>query len=178
MAQDSWYYDAVQFAVLKGLFEGTGGDTFSPGAPMTRAMLVTVLYRLAGEPDVTGTNAFPDVENGQWYTNAVLWANQHGIVTGYDNGNFGTNDNITREQIAAILYRYAQYMGYDVSASGDLAVYADAGTVSGWAGAAMRWANAASFITGRTAATLVPAGTASRAEVAMILMRFAGHYAG
>ena len=177
VAAGDWYYEAVQFVVSRGLFEGTGSGLFSPDASMTRAMLVTVLYRLAGSPSVTGSNDFPDVQSGQWYTKAVLWADQNGIVTGYDDGRFGTSDNITREQIAAILYRYARYMSYDTGATTDFAGYTDAGSVSDWAGAAMRWANAEGFITGRTSTTLVPGGFASRAEVAAILMRFAERYA-
>ena len=137
-----------------------------------------MLYRLEGKPTVAGTNRYPDVENGQWYTDAVLWATQNGIVTGYDNGNFGTNDKITREQIATILYRYTKYKGYAVSTSAALSRYSDAGKVSDWAGTAMSWANAEGIITGRTETTLVPDGAASRAEVATMLMRFVERYAG
>ena len=178
VAKDAWYYDAVLFAVTHGLFEGTGGDKFSPDAAMTRAMLVTVLYRLAGSPSVSGTNTFADVENGQWYTDAIIWANQNGIVTGYDNGLFGTNDNITREQMAAILYRYAEYQGYDISAEGDLSDYSDAESVSTWAEAAMGWASAEGLITGVTETTLSPSGSATRAQVATILMRFVDSFVG
>jgi hypothetical protein len=178
VATDAWYYDAVRFVVSLGLFEGTGGGRFSPEAAMTRAMLVTVLYRLEGSPAVSGTNPFADVEDGQWYTDAVVWANQNGIVTGYGDGLFGTNDNITREQLAAILYRYAEYKGYDVSAAADLAGYSDAGSVSSWAEAAMRWASAEGLITGVTATSLSPSGNATRAQVAMILMRFVNSVIG
>ncbi len=178
VATDAWYYDAVRFVVSLGLFEGTGGGRFSPEAAMTRAMLVTVLYRLEGSPAVSGANPFADVEDGQWYTDAVVWANQNGIVTGYGDGLFGTNDNITREQLAAILYRYAEYKGYDVSAAADLAGYSDAGSVSSWAEAAMRWASAEGLITGVTATSLSPSGNATRAQVAMILMRFVNSVIG
>jgi hypothetical protein len=178
VAEGAWYYDAVRFVVSLGLFEGTGGGKFSPEAAMTRAMLVTVLYRLAGSPAVSGDNPFTDVKNGQWYTDAVVWANQNGIVTGYGGGLFGTNDNITREQLAAILYRYAEYKDYDVSAAADLAAYSDAGSVSSWAEAAMRWANAEGLITGVTATALSPSGNATRAQVAMILMRFVNQFVG
>lgn len=119
--ESDWFYEAVKFAVENGLFKGTTETTFSPGQPMTRAMLVTVLHRLEGSPAVTGANNFTDVKNGEWYTNAVIWANANDIVSGYGNGLFGTNDPITREQMAAILYRYAGYKGYDVTAAANLA---------------------------------------------------------
>ncbi len=143
---------------------------------MTRAMLVTVLYRLEGTPPITGTNGFTDVKGGQWYTNAVIWANENGIVEGYGNSLFGVNDNITREQIAAILYRYAVYKGYDVSAASNLTGYTDAGKISSWALGALKWANAEGFVNGRTSTTLVPAGAATRAEVATIFMRFVNRF--
>jgi len=133
---------------------------------------VTVLHRLEGSPAVTGANNFTDVKNGEWYTNAVIWANANDIVSGYGNGLFGTNDPITREQMAAILYRYAGYKGYDVTAAANLSAYTDAADISGWAEKAMRWANAEGLITGRTTTTLVSGGTATRAEVASILNRF------
>ncbi len=169
---DDWFYDSVAFAVQSGLFSGASATTFSPSEPMTRAMLVTVLYRLEGQPSVTGANSFSDVESGQWYTDAVLWANANGIVTGYGSGQFGTNDSITREQMAAILYNYAKHKGYDVTATADLSAYTDAAEISGWAQSAMQWANAGGLIAGTTPATLEPAGTATRAQVASILMRF------
>lgn len=167
-----WYYEDVYYAVESGLFNGTGEHTFSPKAPMTRAMLVTVLYRLEGEPAVYGSNAFSDVAEGLWYSDAVLWAARNGIVTGYTNGEFGVNDNITREQMAAILYRYAQYKGYDVTDRDDLSGYADAPAISAYAVEALSWANAEGLVNGRTADTLAPAGTATRAEVAAIFHRF------
>ena len=176
--QTDWFYDAVAFVSANGLFTGTGASVFSPDTEMTRTMLVTVLYRLEGEPRVSGTSAFADVKDGMWYTDAVVWANANGIVTGYDNGLFGTDDSITREQMAAILYRYAQFKGYDVTASASLTAYADSMDLSDWAGAAMRWANAEELITGMTSETLVPGGSATRAQVAIILMRFAERFAG
>ncbi len=167
-----WFYEYVKYVVKKGLFMGTSTTTFSPDSPMTRAMLVTVLHRLEGLPAVTGTNGFTDVENGQWYTNAVIWANAGSIVGGYGSGLFGTNDNVTREQMVAILYRYASYKGYDVTAAADLSAYTDASDTSAWAQAAMKWATAKGLITGRTTATLAPGGSATRAEVAAVLQRF------
>ena len=140
---------------------------------MTRAMLVTVLYRLEGKPAVSGANAFSDVTSGEWYTDAVIWANANGIVGGYGSDLFGTNDPITREQMAAMLLRYADYKKCDTAKTNDLAAYADADVIASYAMDAMKWANAEGLITGRTATTLAPSGTATRAEVATILMRFA-----
>jgi hypothetical protein len=137
----------VKFAVQNELFNGTTAATFEPNTSMTRAMLVTVLYRLDGEPAVTGTSGFTDVQSGRGYTDAVLWANQNGIVTGYGGGQFGTDDRVTREQMAAILYRYAQYKDYDVTKTTDLSAYTDAAGIGGWALAAMKWANAEGLIT-------------------------------
>ena len=170
--EGDWFYDAVKYVVKKGLFEGTGTDTFSPNTPMTRDMLVTVLYRLEGKPAVTGTSGFTDVKSGEWYTDAVIWANANVITDGYGNGLFGTNDSITREQMATILYRYAGYKGYDVTGVSDLKAYTDAADISDWAQSAMSWANREGLITGRTTDTLVPGGDTTRAEVATILQRF------
>ena len=166
-----WFYDAVKYATQKELFNGTSATAFGPNTDMTRAMLVTVLYRLEGKPAVTAANPFADVEGGQWYTDAVLWANLSGIVTGYDNGLFGTNDPITREQMAVILYRYAAFKKYDTVKTNDLGVYADGGSTASYALSALKWANAEGLITGRTTTALAPSGTATRAEVATILMR-------
>lgn len=174
VAKDAWYFDAVQYVYENELFNGTGATSFSPNAQMNRAMLATVLYRLAGEPAVTGEGAaFTDVAQGTWYTDAVAWASGSGIVTGYGDGLFGSTDSITREQLAVMLYRYAQLMKLDTAVSKDLSAFTDAGTVSTWATDAMAWAYGEGLITGRTATTLVPQGTATRAEVATIFMRFA-----
>lgn len=167
-----WFYEDVRFVVENGLFQGTGDDVFFPAANMTRAMLVTVLYRLEGEPAVYGTSSFADVQNGKWYTDAVIWAAKNGIVSGHDNGLFGTNDNVTREQMAAILYRYASYKGCSVARTNNLSQYTDAGEIHSYALSAMKWANAVGLINGRTNSTLVPGGTATRAEVAAIFHRF------
>ena len=170
--ESQWFYDDVYFAVSNGLFNGIDEDTFAPNASMTRAMLVTVLYRLEGQPAVYGGSAFSDVATGQWYTDAVIWATRNGIVNGLGNGNFGTNDNVTREQMAAILYRYAQNCGYDTTARADLSGYTDADKISAYAQEAMSWANAMGLVNGRTATSLAPTGTATRAEVAAIFHRF------
>lgn len=173
--EGDWFEEAVGFVVRRGLFQGMSDTKFSPQINMTRSMLVTVLWRLEGEPAPRGSSGFADVENGAWYTDAVAWANENHIVEGYGDGYFGTQDDITREQMAAILYRYSTAKGYLVSGNAaGLSAYADADRVSGWAADAMAWANAAGLITGRTEDTLVPDGFATRAEVATILMRYCG----
>jgi hypothetical protein len=175
-----WFYGAVEFAVKNSLFNGTSDTVFSPNSQMTRAMLVTVLYRLEGSPAVTGaaipgTSGFTDVKGGQWYTDAVAWASANGIVTGMGGGLFGTDNNVTREQMATILYNYANYKGYDIAitAAAGIDSFADAPAVSAWAQTPVKWANGEKLITGRTTDTLAPGGSASRAEVATILQRFA-----
>lgn len=168
----AWYEKAVSFVASHGLFNGTGDDLFSPEDNMTRAMLVTVLWRLEGSPVVSAENTFADVETDTWYTEAVTWAAANGIVLGYDSTTFGPKDNITREQMATILYRYAKSRGYADAGLSDLTAYTDRGEISEWAMDAMQWANATGLITGRTEHTLVPQGLASRAEVATIFMRF------
>ena len=172
VSANDWFADAVNFAVRRGLFKGVSETEFAPNAEMTRAMLVTVLHRLDGTPDVSAATAFADVPVDSWYTEAVAWARSIGVVEGYSETTFGPNDSITREQMATILYRYARYKGYDVSKRADLSAYADAASVSSWALEAMSWANATGLIRGRTETTLNPAATATRAEVATILMRF------
>lgn len=172
VSETAWYYEAVEFAVEKGLFVGTSDITFEPDTPMSRAMLVTVLWRMEGNPEVNTVNIFTDVADDAWYADAVLWANTNGIVSGYGEGLFGPNDNITREQMAAILYRYAEFKGYDVSEIDNLEAYIDVDYVSDWALAGMEWAVGEKLITGMTATTLVPQGNATRAQVASILMRF------
>ncbi|OUP59405.1 Ig-like domain-containing protein [Butyricicoccus pullicaecorum] len=172
VADDSWYADAVQYVFENGMMSGTSETTFSPNLTTTRGMIVTILYSLENEPAITGTTAFTDVAADQYYANAVAWAAQNGIVAGIDATTFAPNKAITREQMAAILYRYAQFKGYDVSAKADLSVYTDAASVSAYATDAMAWANGAQLITGTITTTLSPAGNAIRAQVAAILMRF------
>lgn len=169
--QNIWFASGVQFAAEQGLFTGVSANEFAPYDPMTRAMLVTVLHRLDGA-DASGTNSFTDVLNGKWYTNAIAWASANGIVEGLRGNRFAPNAPITREQLAAILFRYAKACGYDVSARAELTAYADAAQVSTWAGDAMRWAVASGLISGRSGAQLAPKGEATRAEVAVILMNF------
>ena len=172
VSPEDWFADAVEFVVLRGLFQGVSETEFAPNMPMTRAMLVTVLHRLEGTPAPAATSGFRDVVPDFWYTDAVAWARETGVVQGYSEEEFGPDDSITREQIAVIIYRYAKNKEDDVSTAADLSRYADFGSVSDWALEAMQWANAVGLITGRTETTLDPAATATRAEVATILMRF------
>ena len=174
----SWYYGAAAYAYNNGLFAGTTDTTFAPDMTMTRAMLVSVLWRLAGEPAPKGTNTFDDVPDGAWYTDAVTWAAENGVVAGIGNGRFDPSGAVTREQTAVILFNYAQSKGYDVSARADLSAFPDAGSVSGWAQEALAWANASGLISGAVRGTqtiLDPQGSASRAQVAMILMGYVEH---
>ncbi len=167
-----WFYNDVKYVYEKGMMAGTAADVFAPNATTTRAMIVTILYRLEGSPAVTGTSAFVDVPAGQWYTDAVNWAAANQIVKGTSATTFAPNDSITREQMAAILYRYAQYKGYDVTKKADLSGYSDNGQVSTYAKDALAWANAAKLINGVTNTTLAPQGNATRAQVSAILHRF------
>ena len=167
-----WFYGAVKYAMQKELFRGISASTFAPNAPMTRSMLVTVLYRLEGEPAVTGESGFTDIPGGRWDSDAVTWASANQIVSGYGDGRYGANDPIMREQLAAILYRYTQYKGHDVTKTADLKHYTDASSLSPWAEDAVKWANAEGLITGTAATILAPTDGATRAQVATSLMRF------
>lgn len=167
-----WFYNDVKYVYEKGMMAGTAADVFAPNATTTRAMIVTILYRLEGSPAVSGTSAFVDVPAGQWYTDAVNWAAANQIVKGTSATTFAPNASITREQMAAILYRYAQYKGYDVTKKADLSGYSDNGQVSAYAKDALAWANAAKLINGVTNTTLAPQGNATRAQVSAILHRF------
>lgn len=171
---DYWGHEGIDFVVENGLFNGMSATTFEPDTPMTRAMLVTVLWRAAGMPR-QGTNPFYDVPENVWFTDAVKWASDCNLVNGMQEGKFCPQENITREQMAAILYRYAQYNAQDVSGMADLSAFPDELTVSGWAENAMCWAVAKGIIGGlQTGETtiLLPQGNATRAQVATILMRF------
>ena len=170
--KDHWAKDAINFVVEKQLFNGTTATTFEPETAMNRAMLVTVLWRLDGKPAAEQAAAFADVEKGSYYADAVAWANANGIVKGYSETQFAPNDKVTREQLAAILYRYAQFKGYDVSKAADLSGYKDFSQISAYAVDNMKWAAGAGIINGRTADTLAPQGESTRAEVATMLMRF------
>lgn len=174
----TWYYGAAAYAYNNGLFAGMTPTTFAPNATMTRAMLVSVLWRLAGEPAPKAPNTFVDVPDGAWYTDAVTWAAENGVVSGIGGSRFDPSGFVTREQTAEILYNYAHSKGYDVSARADLTAFPDAASVSGWAEKALSWANAAGLINGtvRDGQTILdPQGSASRAQVAMILMNYVEH---
>lgn len=169
--ESDWFYDDVVFAYENGLFSGTSDTTFSPNTSMTRAMLVTVLYRLEGQPAVNGRSGFSDVQYNGYYEDAVTWAADNGIVNGTSTSTFSPNVNVTREQMAAILYRYAQYKKYNTAASSSLNGFTDQASVSGYATASLEWAVAEKLVNG-SAGKLMPTGNATRAQVAAILHRF------
>ena len=169
-----WFHEAVDFAVKNGLFNGMSETTFEPNTPMTRGMLVTVLWRYEGQPE-GGVNQFADVKDGVWYAKAVAWAASKGIVNGVAQGKFDPNGRITREQMAAILYRYSEYKTYDTGKRGDLTKFPDASKVSAYANDAIAWAVGEGLIGGNVIngkTLLDPQGNATRAQVATILMRF------
>lgn len=168
-----WAKSAIESAVAKGLFAGTTPTTFHPDQAMNRAMLVTVLYRMEKEPAAEGRGkSFADVSAGAYYAKAVAWASDKGIVAGYSETQFGPEDTITREQLAVILNRYATYKGYNTSKTADLAAFQDADQISEWARVPVQWANVMKLLNGRTSTTLAPKGSATRAEVAKILVTF------
>lgn len=173
----AWYHEAVDYVLVNGLMSGYGNGLFGPDDILSRAQLCQIIYNLEGQPATTGGSAFTDVADGAWYADAVTWAAENGIVGGYGGGLFGPEDNITREQLAAILYRYAQTKGYDTASGADLSAYGDASDVSSWAIPAMQWACGAGVIMGVTESALLPQGSATRAQVATMLMRFCEYYA-
>ena len=171
VASSAWYADAVQYVYDNGIMNGTSSTAFSPEQTTTRGMIVTMLYRMEKEPSAAAAD-FDDVAANAYYADAIGWASANDIVNGYGDGTFGPDDAIMREQMAAILFRYAAYKNYDVTAQTDLSKYTDASLISSYATDAMQWANAEGLITGNTSTTLDPTGNATRAEVATILMRF------
>lgn len=175
VAAEDWFYDAVAFAYDAGIMTGVNESAFAPDAATTRAMIASVLYRLAGSPDLSGEilgYPYADVPGDTWYAMPIYWARLHNIMNGYSASQFGPNDPITREQLAATLYKYAAYTGIDLSARADLSSYSDAPSISAWAIDAMRWANAESLISGITTTTLAPSANATRAQVAAIFQRY------
>ena len=174
--ETDWFYNDVLFVYEEGLFAGTSDTTFSPNAAMTRAMLVTVLYRLEGEPAVSGRSGFSDVTFNSYYEDAVTWAANNGIVNGTSTSTFSPNANVTREQMAAILYRYTQYKQYNTAANSSLNSFSDHASVSGYAVMPLQWAVAEKLVNGSNG-KLMPTGNASRAQVAAILHRFAENVA-
>lgn len=170
--ENDWFYDAVTYVYSEGMMDGVSDTQFAPNSNLTRGMVVTMLYRLEDEPRVTGSSGFDDVASGAWYADAVTWAAENGIVNGVSDAEFAPNDNITREQLAAILYRYAEHNDYDVSGRDDLSEFTDRDSISGYALDAMRWAVDEGLITGVTDTTIEPLGTATRAQAATMFMRF------
>jgi hypothetical protein len=178
VTEASWCYPGVKYVYENGLMEGVSATTFAPTATLTRAMLVTIVYRLDGKPAVTAANPFTDVAAGMYYTDAVTWAAENHVVNGYDASRFGPDDPVTRQQLATILYRYAQLKGYDVSVGLDTNIlsYEDAFFISEYAIPAIQWACGASVMQG-DGVRLSPAGHATRAQAATMLQRFAENVA-
>ena len=173
MDENAWYYDAVYAAYDAGLMNGVGEGLFAPNATLDRATLATVLYREAGESAAKGTASFTDIAEGQWYTDAVNWAAEQGVVNGYPDGTFRPEAPITRQEMATMLYRYWKLRGGRYTAKDDvLAGYQDRGEVADWALEAMRWTVQSGIIVGMTPTTLNPAGSATRAQVALVLVNY------
>lgn len=172
IVQGAWYYAGVQYAYENGLMAGTGEGRFSPDLTTSRGMIVTILYRLAGSPAVSGGSAFSDVSQSDWYAAGVAWASANGIVSGYPDGAFRPDEAITREQMAAILFQYARFQGKLDGGRADLSAFADAASVSPWAQESLSWAVSQGLISGMSAHTLVPGGSTTRAQAAVILTAF------
>ena len=172
VSRSDWFYDDVRYVYENGIMDGTGAYRFAPNAQLTRAMIVTILYRMDGSPAVSGASVFTDADSGMWYGKAVAWAAANGIVNGYGSGRFGPNDPVTREQLAAILYRYTAYRKASTASNGDnLASFSDLGTVSGYALESMNWAVGAGLLKGANG-KLDPKANATRAQVAAIIHRY------
>jgi hypothetical protein len=171
--QGGWSWEAVNYVMERGYFDLTGAQTFSPDDPMTRAMLATALYRMAGSPKTAGISATPftDVSANSDYANAVAWCYENGIVNGRTDTTFVPSGTITRQEIAAMFYRYAKVTGADMTADSTLSAFTDAAKVSSWAKTEMRWCVGAGLINGMTGTTIAPSGTATRAQTAAMVMR-------
>ena len=175
VAPGAWYEEAVRYAYFHNIMEGMRETEFSPTTALTRAMAAQILYNLEGQPDLSSENLgypYEDVDAQAWYGDAVYWARLTGVATGYGDGTFQPGDSITRQEFAQMLYNYAKYKGYDLTAEGDLSTFPDANSIADWAEAAMRWANGNQLINGHDDGTLEPDGTATRAQAASILMKF------
>lgn len=175
VAPGAWYESAVRYAYFHNIMEGMRETEFAPATALTRAMAVQILYNLEGQPDLSDENLgypYEDVDAQAWYGDAVYWARITGVATGYGDGTFQPGDSITRQEFAQMLYNYAKYKGYDLSAEGDLSTFPDANSIADWAEAAMSWANGNELINGHDDGTLEPDGTATRAQAASILMQF------
>ena len=169
---DDWFYDAVAYVYENGIMAGTSATTFEPGMLLDRAMAAQLFYNLEGKPAVTGDSAFTDVTSGHWAVDAITWAAQNDIVAGIGGNLYDPDSNVTREQFAVMLYKYARFKGYDLTATGDLTQFPDAGSISSWAETALSWANGNGLINGNEDDTLAPGGTATRAQAASILANF------
>ncbi len=167
-----WFYEAAMYAYSKGLIKGISATTFEPNTATSRAMILAILYQMENKPAVEGNVELSAAITGKWYSNAIMWAAQNGIIKGYGNGEFGPDDKITREQIVTVLYQYAVYKGYKTAALADLSGYTDSSSVSEWARAAMQWAVAEGLINGIGNSSLAPGGTATRAEITVLIYRF------
>ena len=172
----AWYSEAVRYTKSYGIMDGTSANTFGPGVKFTRAMVAQVVYAMEGKPNVSYAEAFKDVKANDWFAPAICWASQHDVVSGYTNGNYGPNDNVTREQMIAILYKYAAYRGGNVNWRGEIKSFQDVSSISKWAEEPMQWAVGAGLLSGRENGMLDPKGNAVRSEVAQILMQFHKKY--
>ena len=176
VSEKDWFFDDVLFVYDYGLMVGTGKTLFSPHETVTRGMMATILWRMEGSPIPKGKNSFTDVEAGKWYADAITWTTENGIFAGYGKDKFGPDDPITREQLAAIFYRYADYKGYDLTVKGDLDKFKDADKITDYAKTAMQWAVGSGLVKGKSGNLLDPQGTATRAEIAAMLHRFIEKY--
>ena len=176
VSEKDWFYGDVMFVCENGLMLGTSKTLFSPHGTATRGMMATILWRMEGSPAPKGKNSFTDVVAGKWYADAITWAAENGIFAGYGKDKFGPNDPITREQLAAIFYRYADYKGYDLTVKGNLDKFKDADKITDYAKTAMQWAVGSSLVKGKSGNLLDPQGTATRAEIAAMLHRFIEKY--
>ena len=176
VSEKDWFYGDVMFVYENGLMLGTSKTLFSPHGTATRGMMATILWRMEGSPAPKGKNSFTDVEAGKWYADAITWTAENGIFAGYGKDKFGPGDPITREQLAAIFYRYADYKGYDLTVKGDLDKFKDADKITDYAKTAMQWAVGSSLVKGKSGNLLDPQGTATRAEIAAMLHRFIEKY--
>lgn len=172
VTEDKWYYDAVAYVYQQGIMVGMSETTFEPNTTVNRAQVVQMLYNLEGQPQVSGDSGFSDIRDGQWYAKAVAWASANDVVAGYEDGTFRPTRAVTREEFAQILYNYAKFKGYDLSASADLGKFPDSGQVSSWAEIALGWANGNGLINGHDDGRLDPKGSTIRAQAASILMNF------
>lgn len=171
VADGDWFQAAVEYVYRQGIMAGTSATTFEPNTPLSRAMVAQILYNLEGQPTVTGESTFTDV-SGHWAIDAITWAQKTGVVTGYENNTFRPNQAVTREELAQMLYNYAQYKKITLPALGDLSKFPDGDKVSPWARTAMKWATGLGVINGYEDSTLEPGGDSTRAQAASILMNF------